>query len=166
MRKGANNDMPEETIGFYMKAEIMRNIATFFGVGMDAPSRRELVIQINRLKKLERAFRKKYAKKLTTALSGALLLEDIRRQMAHDRHRLTLQSRLVDDLFSRVVEEIHLQVFPNVKPVVRKNFKKKSREFTAQLNRLMNQHLTKIRADRYAKAEAVVATRRSAHRLP
>jgi len=161
--------MPEDTIGFYMKAEIMRNIATG-QVALDAPSRRELVIQINRLKKLEQSFRKKYGKKLTTALttalSGSLSLKDIRRQMAHDRHRLALQSRLVDDLFSRVVEEIYLQASPNVKPVVRKNFKKKSREFTAQLNRLMSQHVTKIRAAQYAKAEAVVSARRSAHQLP
>src|SRR6266481_3551049 len=147
--------MAEETIGFYMKARIMRNVATFFGT--DAPSRRELLIQLDRLKKLEKAYSKKYTKRLTTGVRAGTSMKDIRRSMASDMHRLTLQSKHVDDLFSRVIEEAHQKFYPDAKPVVRKGFKMKGRKFTAGFNRSLKKDVLKVRAEIAAKAlEATV----------
>ena len=133
--------MAEDSLGFHVKAVMMRNGARVFSV--DVPSRRELFIQINKLEKLANKFDKKFA----AALVLSTPRDKYRQKKASDLHRLTLQSKLVDELFSRMIEEILQRLYPNEIPVKRKAFKVRGRKFTAGFNVEVKKDVKRLRAE-------------------
>jgi hypothetical protein len=139
--------MAEDSLGFYVKAMMIRRTAHVFSTNV--PSRRELFIQIDKLEKLTNKFDKKFTVELVLSTPR----EKYRHKKASDLHRLTLQSKLVDELFSRMIEELLQRVYPNAIPVRRKSFKERGRQFTAGVNKLIQQDVKRLRAE--AKANVL-----------
>jgi hypothetical protein len=145
--------MAEHSFGFNVKCVMMRNALRVFG--SNGPSKRELVIQIEKLEKLA----KKFEKKFTAALVLSTPREKYRQKEASDLHRLTLQAKHVDELFARMIEEVLQANYPNEIPVKRKAFTARARKFTAQYNRLIQADAKKMMAE--AKTSALAEFSRS-----
>jgi hypothetical protein len=115
------------------------------------PSRRELIIQIDKLENLANKFDKKFTWRLVLSTPE----DTYRQKKASDMHRLTLQSKHVDDLFSRVIEEILLQLYPDEIPVKRKGFAERARKFTAGYNKKIKEEVALMREEAKARARAL-----------
>jgi hypothetical protein len=138
--------MADDSFGFHMKAAVMRNALSVFTSSV--PSRRELFIQIDNLENLAKKFDKKFTWKFVLSTPQ----EKYRNSKASDMHRLTLQSKLVDDLFARMIEEILLHGNQKMIPVKRKAFKMRARQFTAKFNRRIQQDVKRLREEQQQNA--------------
>ncbi|MFL6303131.1 MAG: hypothetical protein ACJ72H_06275 [Candidatus Sulfotelmatobacter sp.] len=148
--------MAEDAFGFHIKATMMRRALRVFQANVS--SRRELLIQIDKLESLAKKFDKKFS--MVFVLSTPP--EKHRQKKASDLHRLTLQAKHVDDLFSRMIVELLERNNPHEIPVKRKAFVMRARRFTALYNKQINQDVKAMRLE--AKSSALMEF--SASELP